>query len=185
MSCPPRMALGMFPRSRKVQSRPLSARLRLFGLIPLIPGRGAALVPFHPRLSRQYHHHHLNLYSRLLASVSASGWCLPMTFRVPTRPRSPETLSGFTHQSRNHYVTPRPRRTWPTESLLCRRNLSHHLLPLLWLLIQAPSHKPSWRQVRNLFPMFIVGYVGGILVANLRRQCADTSSATSVSRRRL
>ncbi|KAN0124541.1 hypothetical protein V8E52_002190 [Russula decolorans] len=63
----------MFPRPRIVQSELLSAALLLFCRVPLIPGRGAPLVPFHPRQSRQYRHHHLTLYSRLLARVSTSG----------------------------------------------------------------------------------------------------------------
>jgi hypothetical protein len=109
------MALGMFPRARKVQSELLSAALRLFGRVPLIPGRGAPLAPFHPRQSRPYRRHHLTLDIRLLARVSTSG-CryhillpsvrfiystqghLPITPRVLTRSRNPENLGGFTHQ---------------------------------------------------------------------------------------
>jgi hypothetical protein len=115
------MALGKSPRPRKVQSELLSAALRLFGRVPLIPGRGAPLVPSHlshPRQSRQYRHQYLTLYSRPLARVSTLGSrsyhillprvrliystqaYLPITSRVLNRPRNPENPSGFPHQSR-------------------------------------------------------------------------------------
>ena len=117
MPCPPRMALQMVSRPGKVQSKLLSTTLRPFSPTQVIPGRRAAQVPFHPRRSRQCRRHHPTLYSRHLASATASGCkllicscpasgyllCAKTMLIAPRaliRSRNPENLSGFTHQSR-------------------------------------------------------------------------------------